>query len=63
MEGIWVVKLESKRRKMQWTTFINISLKTKECPELAQNLAFLKEKDSVISKMPKQPIANSFINL
>lgn len=63
MEVIWDVKLVNKQKRTRWITFININLKTKECRELAQSLVFLKEKDSEISKTPKQLIANSFINL
>jgi hypothetical protein len=63
MEAIWDVKLVNKQKRMRWITFINISLKTKECRELAQSLVFLKEKDLEISKTLKQHTANSFINL
>ena len=63
MEVIWDVKLVNKQNRTQWITFINISLKTKECRELAQSLVFLKEKDLETSKTLKQHTANSFINL
>ena len=63
MEVIWDVKLVNKQKRTRWITFINISLKTKECRELAQSLVFLKEKDLEISKTLKQHTANSFINL
>lgn len=63
MEAIWDVKLVNKQKRTRWITFINISLKTKECRELAQSLVSLKEKDLVISKTPKQHTANNFINL